>query len=106
MIAEPVRLGHFNKGGQADRIYSVVGKSICLGANGGGGGANTGLYKINLPDGDYVVRKLTPNECEKLQGFPDNYSKCISNTQRYKALGNSFTVPVIKHILQYLFLEV
>ena len=106
MIAEPVRLGHFNKGGQADRIYSVVGKSICLGANGGGGGANTGLYKINLPDGDYVVRKLTPNECEKLQGFPDNYSKCISNTQRYKALGNSFTVPVIKHILQHLFFEV
>jgi len=39
-------------------------------------------------------------ECERLQGFPDNYSEGISNTQRYKALGNSFTVPIIKHILQ------
>jgi len=61
-----------------------------------------GLF-ISLKD---MVRKLTPIECERLQGFPDNYSEGISNTQRYKALGNSFTVPVIKHILQNLFLEV
>jgi DNA (cytosine-5)-methyltransferase 3A len=61
-----------------------------------------GLF-ISLKD---MVRKLTPVECERLQGFPDNYSKGISNTQRYKALGNSFTVPIIKHILQNLFLEV
>ena len=53
-----------------------------------------------------LYRMLTLAECERLQGFPDNYSKSISNTQRYKALGNSFTVPVIKHILQHLFLEV
>jgi len=55
-----------------------------------------GLF-ISLKD---MVRKLTPIECERLQGFPDNYSEGISNTQRYKALGNSFTVPIIKHILQ------
>ena len=46
-----------------------------------------------------MVRKLTPTECERLQGYPDFYSEGVSQTQRYKALGNSFTVPVIKHIL-------
>jgi DNA (cytosine-5)-methyltransferase 3A len=106
IIAEPIKIGQLNKGGQGDRIYSIQGKSVCLSANGGGRGAKTGLYKIDLPNGDYDIRKLTPIECERLQGFPDNYSKGISNTQRYKALGNSFTVPVIKHILQNLFLEV
>jgi DNA (cytosine-5)-methyltransferase 3A len=107
MIAEPIRIGQLNKGGQADRIYSVEGKSVCLSANGGGGGACTGLYliKINLPNGDYTIRKLTPKECARLQGFPDNYHEGISNTQAYKCYGNSFTVPVIKHILQH-FIEV
>jgi len=102
IFKKPVRVGHFNKGGQGDRIYSVKGKSVCLSANGGGRGAKTGLYKIDLPDGDYIVRKLTPNECARLQGFPDNYCQGISNTQAYKCFGNSFTVPVIKHILQQL----
>lgn len=101
VFKKPVKVGHFNKGGQGDRVYNSDGKSVCLSANGGGRGAKTGLYEIKN-----MVRKLTPNECEKLQGFPDNYSKSISNTQRYKALGNSFTVPVIKHILQHLFFEV
>ena len=98
MIA--IRLGHFNKGGQGDRIYSVEAKSICLSANGGGRGAKTGLYKIDLPNGEYIIRKLTVDECCRLQGFPDNYVSMVSNTQGYKALGNSFTVPVIKHILK------
>lgn len=60
----------------------------------------TGLYKIDLPDGDYTVRKLTPNECARLQGFPDNFHDGISNTQAYKCYGNSFTVPVMEHILK------
>lgn len=100
MIASPVRLGHIGKGGQGERIYSVRGKSINLTANGGGRGAKTGLYKIDLPDGDYVIRKLTPIECERLQTFPDDYTIGVSNTQRYKALGNSWTVDVIVHILK------
>jgi DNA-cytosine methyltransferase len=82
------------KGGQGDRIYSLNGKSVCLSANGGGRGAKTGLYDI-----DKVIRKLTPTECCRLQGFPDNYVSIVSKTQGYKGLGNSFTVPVIKHIL-------
>jgi len=98
IFKKPVRVGHFNKGGQGDRIYSVDGKSVCLSANGGGRGAKTGLYEIKD-----LVRKLTPSECARLQGFPDNYCNTISNSQAYKCYGNSFTVPVIKHILKHIF---
>ena len=67
--------------------------------------------KERILAGDFYYRKLTPLECERLQTFPDKYTKVenvkpnkknpyISNTQRYKALGNSFTVDVIKHILE------
>tara|TARA_R100001224_G_scaffold113758_1_gene100513 strand:+ start:794 stop:1801 length:1008 start_codon:yes stop_codon:yes gene_type:complete len=45
-------------------------------------------------------RKLTPLECERLQTVPDNYTNYVSNTQRYKMLGNGWTVEVIKHILK------
>ena len=45
-------------------------------------------------------RKLTPLECERLQTVPDNYTNHVSNTQRYKMLGNGFTVDVIAHILK------
>lgn len=100
---KPERIGHIGKGGTAERIYSVNQKSICLSANGGGGGGKTGLYKIDLPNGEYTVRKLTPIEAERLQGFPQNYTEGIAKTNRYKALGNSFTVPVITHILKHLF---
>lgn len=111
-IIEPARLGHFGKGGQGERIYSVRGKSIALSANGGGGGGKTGLYKIDLPDGDYTIRKLTPIECERLQTLPDNYTAKgiddkgneikISNNQRYKQIGNGWTVDVIAHILKHI----
>ena len=102
MVAEPVRLGQLDGlgKGQANRIYSVRGKSVCLNANGGGSGAKTGLYKVDLPDGDYVIRKLTPVECERLQTLPDGWTEGVSNTQRYKAIGNGWTVDVIAHILK------
>ena len=45
-------------------------------------------------------RKLTPKECERLQTVPDDYTNHVSNTQRYKMLGNGWTVAVIKHIFQ------
>lgn len=78
LICTPVRVGHYGKGGQGQRIYSVRGKSVTLSANGGGQGAKTGLYKIDLPDGDYIIRKLTPIEAERLQTLPDNYTAGIS----------------------------
>jgi len=98
-VVKPVRIGEYGKGGQGQRIYSVQGKSVTLSANGGGQGAKTGLYKIDLPDGDYIIRKLTPVEAERLQTLPDNYTAGISNTQRYKCIGNGWTVDVIAHIL-------
>lgn len=48
---------------------------------------------------DGYIRKLTPLECERLQTVPDNYTSCISDSQRYKCLGNGWTVDVISHIL-------
>ena len=48
------------------------------------------------------LRRLTPIECERLQTIEDDYTEGVSNTQRYKMLGNGFTVDVIVHILKYL----
>lgn len=100
LIAEPVRIGTLPGlgKGQANRIYSVRGKSVCLQANCGGSGAKTGLYKVDLPDGDYIVRKLTPVECERLQTLPAGWTRDISDSQRYKAIGNGWTVDVIAWI--------
>lgn len=49
-----------------------------------------------------LYRKLTPLECERLQTLPDNWTDCISNTQRYKAIGNGWTIDVIAHILKHI----
>ena len=48
----------------------------------------------------YNWRKLTPIECERLQTVPDNYTEGVSNSQRYKMLGNGWTIKVIEHILK------
>ena len=112
VISSPVRIGEIGKGGQGNRVYSVQGKTVSIMANGGGRGAKTGLYKIDLPDGDYAIRKLTPVEAERCQTLPDNYTAWgiddkgntvkISNTQRYRAIGNGFTADVIAHILSHM----
>ena len=67
-------------------------KSNCLTAS---------TYDYCWYDG-FICRKLTPIECERLQTFPDNYTEGVSNTQRYKALGNSWTVDVVSHIFNNL----
>lgn len=65
--------------------------------------SDTEKYKIKyLPDGFYNLRKLTPIECERLQTLPDNYTEGISDTQRYKCLGNGWTAEVIIHILSHI----
>ncbi len=51
---------------------------------------------------DKRIRRLTPIECERLQTVPDNYTAVVSDTQRYRMLGNGWTVEVIKHILNNL----
>ena len=56
-------------------------------------------YPIKLVDGFYIIRKLTPVECERLQTLPDGYTRAVSDAQRYKGLGNGWTAEVIIHIL-------
>ena len=61
----------------------------------------TSVQKDNVLTQDKMYyRKLTPLECERLQTVPDGYTEGVSNTQRYKMLGNGWTVEVIKHVLQ------
>ena len=122
-------VGKVDKGGQGNRIYSDKGKSVALSATSGGTGANTGLYitqkgrgknkggnhkeksptvtcnsfehNNHVSDG-FMLRKLHPIECERLQGMPDNYTEGVSNTQRYKICGNAFNVDVVTHILSFM----
>ena len=81
------------------RIYIRGNKSnACptLTANMGTGGHNVPLIKD-----DHGIRKLTPRECIRFQGFPDSYVLPeIARTQLYKQIGNSVTVPLIKRIAE------
>jgi len=61
-------------------------------------GTLTSVAKDNLVVGERI-RKLTPIECERLQGLPDNYTEGVATTNRYKCLGNAFNVDVVAHIL-------
>ena len=79
-------------------IRKLCGKSRCLSTRSCDIGSNSGLCLFQ--NGEYYV--ATPIECERLQTLPDNYTEGISNTQRYKCLGNSFTVDVIAHIFKSL----
>lgn len=81
------------------------------GANSGGLRAKDGKSRTlttsgwehnNLLINEGMVRKLTPVECERLQTLPDGYTKIASDSQRYKMLGNGWTVDVIAHILKEL----
>ena len=51
---------------------------------------------------DGLVHRLTPIECERLQTLPDNYTDGVSNSQRYKMIGNGWTVDVIAHIFSFI----
>ena len=89
IVCFEIRDGKFD---MADRVYSQDGKSPTIVAS--------NVAKVmDQP----TYRKLRPCECEALQTFPIGYTEGISNTQRYKALGNSFTVSVIQHILSHAF---
>lgn len=114
---------------QSQRVRGVDGLSSTLSANGGGMGAKTGLYMVddpsrkkglvdknisptlrseahgNLPSivSDMKIRRLTPTECERLQGFPDGWTEGVSDAQRYKCLGNAVTVNVVQAIIERMF---
>lgn len=62
----------------------------------------TSVSKDNLLSNGYILRRLTPLECSRLQTIPDFYEWIVSDSQIYKMLGNGWTVEVIKHILSYI----
>lgn len=91
---KPIRVGDTGRSSQGYRIYSPRGKSPCILCNPAGG--NKPIYQGTATS----YRKLTPVECERLQTVPDNYTANVSNTQRYRMLGNGWTVDVIAHIFK------
>ena len=97
VTTKPKRVGTIKDGSQGDRIYSQDAKGITLNAQSGG---TAGSGNMLVEDKEVYWRKLTPVECERLQTVPDNYTNHVSNTQRYKMLGNGWTIEVITHILK------
>jgi DNA (cytosine-5)-methyltransferase 1 len=96
-IDEPKR-GDGNLSGdyrQEHRVYHEVGKAATAITT------NKSNYYISNQD-NYRIRRLTPIECERLQTVPDNYTSFVSDTQRYKMLGNGWTIDVIAHIFSYI----
>jgi DNA (cytosine-5)-methyltransferase 1 len=98
MVIQPIALAENTigrqpmNGGNGDG-YTVGGPMYTLNA--------TGVHGVAHPDHGMAVRRLTPTECERLQGFPDGYTDIMPNTPdgpRYKALGNSMAVPVMRWI--------
>lgn len=84
-------------------VYVDKEKSYCLTSN----YANMACVNYNKGQGQIVfdnnsIRKLTPIECERLQTLPDDYTSGVSNTQRYKMIGNGWTVDVIAHIFSFI----
>lgn len=82
-------------------VYVDKEKANCLTQNYG----NMACVNYNKGQGQIVfsnntIRRLTPIECERLQTVDDNYTSGVSNTQRYRMLGNGWTVDVIAHILK------
>jgi DNA (cytosine-5)-methyltransferase 1 len=90
----PIQIGRISKGRQGERIYHPNGHAITLSAYGGGIGAKTGIYKV-----DNKLRKLTPRECARAQGFPESFKIISSNSQAYKQFGNSVAINVLDSIL-------
>jgi len=77
---------------QQNRVYDSNGLMTCL-------DTDSGRKSIYV---DSKIRRLTPIECERLQTVKDNYTNHVSDSQRYKMLGNGWTVDVIVHILKYI----
>lgn len=98
LILEPINVGSIGKNVQGQRVYSINGKSITVTAGNGGGRQ----IWILIDDKKYIIRKVTPLECERLQTLPDNYTDCLCDTKRYCSIGNGWTVDVIAHIFKHI----
>jgi len=97
-----IQIGHIGDSNrQGNRVYSEEGKSPTLTKGSGVGGPvpiKIGLYQTE----ETKIRKLTPLECERLQGLPDNYTEGVATTNRYRCLGNAFNVDVIAFIVSFI----
>jgi len=80
---------------QSGRVYSAEGVAQTQSSQGGGLGAKTGLYKVGCR-----IRRLTPLECGRLQGFSDDFIKPCSDTQLYRQFGNAIPVTMLKAIIE------
>lgn len=96
MVAQPIDSVNSNNA----TIYTIKNNYMEIQINSLVKGNISKSLRINLPDGYYTFRKLTPIECERLQTLPDNYTKGVSDAQRYKMIGNGWTVDIISHILK------
>jgi len=86
--------GISDKYSYVNRVYHPDGKGPSLVSSDGG------HLQPKISKGTTEYRKLTPLECERLQTVPDGYTDHVSNTQRYKMLGNGWTVDVVSHIMK------
>ena len=87
---------------QANTIHDINQKSftICAGTHGYALGHVERPCDPKVSTSETTYRKLTPLECERLQTIPDGYTEGVSNTQRYKMLGNSWTADIIAHLFK------
>lgn len=92
---KPLQIGKINKGGQGERIYSIDAAGATLSAYGGGAAAKTGAYFI-----DGKVRKLTPRECARMQGYSDEFILPDKKNTAFKQFGDSVSVPVLEAIME------
>jgi site-specific DNA-cytosine methylase len=85
---------------------NMIGRSDTAGPAGKGyGDTDDPMFSLTSTDrhaiaGGMLVRRLTPLECERLQGFPDGWTEGQSDTNRYKQMGNAVAVPVVEWIIQ------
>lgn len=85
-------------------FYDLHKKAFCLTTK--SGTRVTDNYIPINKNGVETFRKLTPIECERLQTLPENYTEGISDTQRFKCIGNGWTVDVIAHILSFMEIQI
>ena len=107
MVYLAVELSNIYGGFKEKKPRVHLGKSCTIRAGQGGGHIPSLIIEdkvkeFTLEDFKKCIRKVTPLECERLQTLPDNYTEGISDTQRYKCIGNGWTVDVIAHILSYM----
>ena len=81
-------------GQSKEQLIQIAG---CLTGGGHSGGLHSSMTASNTGHG---IRRLTPIECERLMGFPDDFTAGVADTNRYRCIGNSVTVPVVADIMQ------